>query len=82
MENQKVWAPDLIEGYVLGTIVDIGSEMVTVECLKDRKVCFYFFPFLDILIDLLFLLPLSSTLSSSLSSSTSFVILSDNQSGL
>ena len=41
MESQKVWAPDIHEGYVLGTVADIGPNGLTVQTF-DRKVCQYF----------------------------------------
>jgi len=31
MESQKVWFPDDSEGYILGRIVDIGQDTVTVQ---------------------------------------------------
>jgi myosin-6 len=36
MENQKVWVADPTEGFVLGKIVDLGSDEVTVQPF-DRK---------------------------------------------
>ncbi|XP_006813001.1 unconventional myosin-VI-like [Saccoglossus kowalevskii] len=36
-ENQKVWAPDPMDGFKMGTIVDIGSETVTVELFENKK---------------------------------------------
>lgn len=41
MESQKVWAPDINEGYVLGTVSDIGPNGLTVQTF-DGKVCQYF----------------------------------------
>lgn len=37
MENQRVWIPDLVHGFVLGVIQDISSDEVTVMRLSDRK---------------------------------------------
>lgn len=37
METQKVWAPEPNEGYVLGVIVDISANEVTVQP-NDRKI--------------------------------------------
>ncbi len=35
--KKKVWAPDAIDGFVLGRIVDIGADAVTVDVEKPRK---------------------------------------------
>ncbi len=40
-KNRKVWAPDVAEGFILGRIVDIGSDTVVVEPIgsgSSRKV--------------------------------------------
>lgn len=37
MEHSKVWVPDPIDGFVLGTIQDISPDEVTVLTTKDRK---------------------------------------------
>lgn len=36
MDHQKVWVSDPTEGFVLGHIIDIGMNEVTVQ-LKDKK---------------------------------------------
>lgn len=37
MEDGKpVWAPHPTEGFQLGTIVDIGSDSLTIEPLKQK----------------------------------------------
>jgi hypothetical protein len=40
MDSQKVWAPDINDGYVLGQIVDIGPNGVTVQSSSANKVKF------------------------------------------
>ncbi|RWS30216.1 unconventional myosin-VI-like protein, partial [Leptotrombidium deliense] len=35
MESQKVWTPDDTDGYVIGTIVDIGLDLVTVQTAQQ-----------------------------------------------
>lgn len=41
MEKQKVWVPDVHKGFLLGTIVDLGADSITVlpvdKSLKDIK---------------------------------------------
>ncbi|XP_015792688.1 unconventional myosin-VI-like [Tetranychus urticae] len=37
MESQKVWAPDPDNGYILGTIIDIGFELATVKCANSNQ---------------------------------------------
>lgn len=37
MENQKVWVPDPVEGFILGQIIDIGLDEVTVQPLDSKK---------------------------------------------
>ncbi|KAG8337723.1 Unconventional myosin-VI [Homalodisca vitripennis] len=37
MEQQRVWVPDPEEGFVLGRIVDIGLDEVTVQPNEGRK---------------------------------------------
>lgn len=42
MEQQRVWVPDPAEGFVLGKIVDIGLDEVTVQpndSKKPRQTC-------------------------------------------
>lgn len=34
MENQKVWLPDPVEGYVLGIIEDINQDFVTAKTIR------------------------------------------------
>lgn len=36
MELQKVWVSDPVEGFVIGQIIDIGMDEVTVQ-INDRK---------------------------------------------
>jgi myosin-6 len=46
MEKQKVWVPDVHKGFILGRVVDLGTEEITVlpieqglkeiRCLYDR----------------------------------------------
>ena len=46
MDKQKVWVPDVHRGFILGRIVDLGSEAITVlpteqglkeiRCIYDR----------------------------------------------
>lgn len=31
MESQKVWAPDDVEGFVMGKIVDICTDALTIQ---------------------------------------------------
>jgi len=41
MEKQKVWVPDPVEGFVLGTIEDIGHDgqtLIITEGLKHSRV--------------------------------------------
>lgn len=37
MEQQRVWVPDPAEGFVLGKIVDIGLDEVTVQPNDSKK---------------------------------------------
>ncbi|XP_026680288.1 myosin heavy chain 95F [Diaphorina citri] len=37
MENQKVWVPDPADGFVLGRILDLGMDEVTVQPLDSKK---------------------------------------------
>lgn len=37
MEHQKVWVSDPVEGFVLGQIIDIGMDEVTVQPLDSKK---------------------------------------------
>jgi hypothetical protein len=37
MEKQKVWTPDPVEGFVLGTIEDIGHDGQVVINTADSK---------------------------------------------
>jgi len=37
MENQKVWVPDPLEGFVIGVIQDIALDEATVMRLNDRQ---------------------------------------------
>uniref|UniRef100_A0A8D8QWM0 Myosin heavy chain 95F n=1 Tax=Cacopsylla melanoneura TaxID=428564 RepID=A0A8D8QWM0_9HEMI len=37
MENQKVWVPDPADGFVLGRILDLGMDEVTVQPLESKK---------------------------------------------
>lgn len=37
MEQQRVWVSDPVEGFVLGQIVDIGMDEVTVQPLGNKK---------------------------------------------
>ena len=32
--GKKVWAPDIVEGYQLGIIVDVGTDTLTVQPLS------------------------------------------------
>jgi len=32
--GKKVWAPDIVEGYQLGVIVDVGTDTLTVQPLN------------------------------------------------
>ena len=36
MERQKVWVPQVEEGFILGHIVDLGTEEVTVQP-RDKR---------------------------------------------
>ena len=37
MEKQKVWVPDPVQGFILGTIDDIGHDGQTVIITEDFK---------------------------------------------
>lgn len=37
MEHQRVWVPDPAEGFVVGKIIDIGLDEVTVQPLDTKK---------------------------------------------
>jgi hypothetical protein len=37
MEKQKVWVPDPVEGFILGTIEDIGHDGQVVIITSDVK---------------------------------------------
>lgn len=37
MENQKVWLPDPVDGYVLGIIEDIHQDSVTAKTLRHPQ---------------------------------------------
>ena len=36
--NKIVWAPESFEGYVKGTIIDIGHSTMTVKLFTSNKV--------------------------------------------
>lgn len=38
MQQQLVWAPDPVDGYVFGEIIDIGAELITVKCKTKSEV--------------------------------------------
>lgn len=37
MENQKVWVPDPADGFILGRILDLGMDEVTVQPVDSKK---------------------------------------------
>ncbi|KAG8194895.1 hypothetical protein JTE90_029186 [Oedothorax gibbosus] len=37
METPKVWIPDPVSGYILGKIIDIGTQSVTVQIFNSNK---------------------------------------------
>ncbi|XP_055335103.1 unconventional myosin-VI-like [Paramacrobiotus metropolitanus] len=37
IDKGKVWAPDAVDGYKLGKVVDIGTEEITVELTENGK---------------------------------------------
>lgn len=37
MENQKVWLPDPVDGYVLGIIEDIHQDSVTAKTIRHPQ---------------------------------------------
>ena len=39
-DGKKVWVPHPTEGFILGRIIDIGADTITVEPFKSRQVRF------------------------------------------
>ena len=38
-DGKKVWVPHPTDGFILGRIVDIGADTITVEPFKSKQVC-------------------------------------------